>query len=424
MKVLVGGSGGREHALTWKINQSPLVDTVFCAPGNAGTETSAINLPIGAEDIDALFKFAIKENIDLTVVGPEAPLVEGIVDTFTAAGLKIFGPTQAAAQLEGSKAFCKDILNAAGVPTGAHRAFTAAEPALAYVREIGAPLVVKADGLAAGKGVLICRTVAEAEEAIRQILTERQFGEAGDALIVEEFLTGEEASFIAFTDGEFVLPLASSQDHKRIGDGDTGLNTGGMGAYSPAPVVTDEVFAKIMDRVMIPTVRQMAKNGTPYKGVLYGGLMIDNGEPKVLEFNVRLGDPETQPLLYRMKSDIVPLMLASIDGGLEQHDIEWDERPAMCVVIASGGYPGSYEKGQEISGLDQVGKDAFVFHACTKNVEDKVVTSCGRVLGVRAMGDDIPQAIANAYRAVEKIGFENAYWRTDIGQKALKWLEK
>lgn len=424
MKVLVVGGGGREHALTWKISQSPLVSTVFCAPGNAGTEADAINLPIGAENINALYKFAINEKIDLTVVGPEAPLVEGIVDKFTAAGLKVFGPSGAAAQLEGSKTFCKEVLNAAGVPTGAHRTFTAPEPALDYVREIGAPIVVKADGLAAGKGVLICETVAQAEEAIIQIMCDKQFGEAGDTLIVEEFLTGEEASFIAFTDGEHVLPLAGSQDHKRFGDGDTGLNTGGMGAYSPAPVVTDEVFEKIMNRVMIPTVRRMAEIGTPYKGVLYGGLMIENGEPRVLEFNVRLGDPETQPLLYRMKSDIVPLLLASINGDLDRYTIEWDQRPSMCVVIASGGYPGAYEKGREITGLDQVGNEAYVFHAGTKFVDNKIVTSGGRVLGVTAMGDDIPRAIANAYAAVEKIHFEKAYWRTDIGQKALKWLEK
>ena len=424
MKVLVIGGGGREHALAWKIAQSPLVSQVYCAPGNAGTAASAQNVPIGADDVDALLDFAQTNDIGLTVVGPEAPLVAGIVDRFTAAGLKAFGPSAKAARIEGSKSFCKRILDDAQVPTAAWDRFTDADAALAYVRKLGAPIVVKADGLAAGKGVIVCQTLAEAEQAIDEILVQRVFGTAGDELIVEEFLVGEEASFLVLTDGDNVLPLASSQDHKPVGDGDTGPNTGGMGAYSPAPVVTDHVHELIMRDVIVPTICEMTAQGHPYKGVLYAGVMVDGGRIKVLEYNARFGDPECQPLLFRMKSDIVPLLLACVDGTLNQHHIQWDPRPAVCVVMASGGYPGSYEKGKPIHGLGDSPADTFVFHAGTKLNDDAVVTNGGRVLGVTARAATIPETIDLAYEAVKKVSFEGAYVRTDIGRKALKWLEE
>ncbi len=420
MNVLIVGGGGREHALAWKIAQSPLAPRVFCAPGNAGTASCATNVPIGAEDIDGLLAFALEKHIELTVVGPEAPLVEGIVDIFSARELKIFGPTRAAARLEGSKIFCKEVLISAGVPTAGYRAFTDAAPAKKYIDEKHAPIVVKADGLAAGKGVYVCTTDDEAKKAIHEILVDGKFGAAGKHIIIEDCLPGEEASFLAFTDGEYVLPLASSQDHKRIGDGDRGENTGGMGAYSPAPIVTPAVHEKIMRRVMQPTVDRMAAMGAPYRGVLYGGLMIRDGEPSVLEFNVRFGDPETQPLLYRMKSDIVPLLLACIDGGLRGRTIEWDERPSVCVVMAAKGYPNKYPKGMEIRGLDAPLSDAFIFHAGTKQADGKVVTSGGRVLGVTAKGATIKAAIDHAYAAVKKVSFDQAIWRSDIGKKAVK----
>jgi phosphoribosylamine--glycine ligase len=423
MKVLVVGGGGREHALVWKIAQSPLVDRVFCAPGNAGTVNEAVNVEIAAEDIAGLLAFAKKEGVGLTVVGPEAPLVEGIVDRFAAEGLKAFGPSAAAARLEGSKNFCKEVLIAAGAPTAAYRTFADAAGAKAFARTLGEPVVIKADGLAAGKGAIVCQTFAEADDAIDRILVERVFGAAGDKVVVEEFLVGEEASFLAFTDGDALAPLASSQDHKAVGDGDTGPNTGGMGAYSPAPVVTPAVHEAIMEQVMRPTVRQMAKMGCPYRGVLYAGLMIDRGRIKVLEFNARFGDPETQPLLFRMASDIVPLLLACVDGGLARHAIAWDPQPAVCVVMASGGYPDKYEKGKVVSGLDRTPPGAHVFHAGTKAVGGRVVTSGGRVLGVTAKGRDIPAAIDLAYRAVANITFEKAYYRRDIGKKALQRLE-
>ncbi len=423
MNVLIIGGGGREHALAWKIAQSPLVQRVFCAPGNAGTAACATNIDIAAEDIDALLDFANREQIGLTVVGPEAPLVLGIVDRFRADDLTIFGPSAKAAQIEGSKSFCKDILDGAGAPTAAWKRFTDADAALAYVKEKGAPIVVKADGLAAGKGAIVCPTLAEAENAIRDILVERVFGAAGDSLIVEEFLTGEEASFLVLTDGQNALPLASSQDHKPFGDGDTGPNTGGMGAYSPAPVVTPEVHDKVMAKVILPTLRKMADQGCPYTGVLYAGVMIENSEPKVLEYNARFGDPECQPLLFRMKSDLVPLLLASANGTLAEYSIDWDQRPAMCVVLASGGYPGAYEKGKVITGLDDTPPNTFVFHAGTTSTDAGVITSGGRVLGVTAMAEDIPATIDLAYEAVSKINFEGAYCRRDIGKKALKWLE-
>jgi len=423
MKILVVGGGGREHALAWKLSQSPLVEQLYCAPGNAGTAAVATNVLIGAEDIESLVAFAVSERIDLTVVGPEAPLVAGLTDRLAAVGLKAFGPSAAAARLEGSKAFCKEVLLAAGAPTAAYRKFADAGAAKIYVREQGAPIVVKADGLAAGKGAIVCQTVEEAERAIDEILVRRIFGAAGEEVVIEECLVGEEASFLALTDGEHVLPLASSQDHKAVGDGDTGPNTGGMGAYSPAPVVTGAVYAQIMRQVIEPTVREMARRGHPYRGVLYAGLMIKDGQIKVLEYNARFGDPETQPLLFRMKSDLAPLLLACVNGDLDKQTIAWDERPAVCVVMASGGYPDQYEKGKVISGLGEATEDVVVFHAGTRLQDDEVVTSGGRVLGVTAKGASIPAAIERAYQAVGDISFAGAYYRHDIGRKAFKWLE-
>jgi phosphoribosylamine---glycine ligase len=421
MKVLVVGSGGREHALVWKLAGSNQVTKVFCAPGNAGTAALATNVAIKDSDIDGLLEFAQKNEIGLTVAGPEAPLVDGIVDRFTEAGLTIFGPSAKAAQLEGSKSFAKRVMIAAGAPTAKYEAFTDFDKAKAYLSEIGAPVVVKADGLAAGKGVILCYSENEALNAVKTVMTEKAFGEAGDVCVIEELLVGEEASFLALTDGETVLPLASSQDHKAVYDGDTGPNTGGMGAYSPAPVVSDEIHDRIMNEVMIPVVKQMKADGTPYKGLLYAGLMIDgDGTPKVLEFNVRFGDPECQPLLFRMDSDLVPLLLACSDGTLAGKTIEWGD-PTVCVVLASGGYPGTYEKGKPITGLGEVtGADRFVFHAGTRLGDNgEALTNGGRVLGVTAKGKTIAEAIENAYDSVAKVSFEKIYFRKDIGKKAL-----
>jgi len=422
MKVLVIGSGGREHALVWKISQSPAVKKIYCAPGNAGIAKQAECLPISAEDVKSLAAWAEKERVDLTVVGPEAPLTMGIVDTFEARGLRIFGPHQKAAEIEGSKAFAKDLMKKYGIPAGESRVFEERGAAVRYVKEKGAPLVIKADGLAAGKGVIICRTLEEAVAAVDLILVEKAFGAAGAKVLVEEFLEGEEASFLAFTDGETVLPLPTSQDHKPVYDHDQGPNTGGMGAYSPAPVVTEKIHQEAMEKVMIPAVRGMAKGGRPYRGVLYAGLIIRDEKVKVLEFNARLGDPEAQPLLTRLKSDLIPVLQATIDGKLSNLKVEWDPRSTVCVVMASGGYPGSYEKGKVISGLEEAAKVAgtFVFHAGTALKEGKVVTNGGRVLGVTALGDGIRGAIEKAYEAAGKISWEGAYYRKDIGQKALK----
>ncbi len=424
MRVLVVGGGGREHALAWKIAQSPRVDRVYVAPGNAGTALVAENVPIGAEDVEALAGFAERERIDLTVVGPEAPLVLGIVDRFRERGLRVFGPSAAAARLEGSKAFAKAVMERYGVPTAGYREFTDPEAARAHVRRQGAPVVVKADGLAAGKGVTVARTVEEALAAVDAIMVDRAFGEAGARIIVEECLEGEEASFLAFCDGRRVLPMASSQDHKPVFDGDEGPNTGGMGAYSPAPVVTPELFDEIMETVMRPVVEGLARDGIPYVGVLYAGLMIREGRPKVLEFNCRFGDPECQPIVVRMKGDLVPVLEACIDGELDRVGLEWDPRAAVCVVMASGGYPGSYRKGIEIRGLEEAAalEDVVVFHAGTRREGDRVVTAGGRVLGVTALGDDIPAAIRRAYEAVERISWEGAHYRRDIGRKALRHL--
>jgi phosphoribosylamine--glycine ligase len=422
MKVLVIGGGGREHALVWKIAQSPAVKKIFCAPGNAGIAQQAECLPIPAEDVQSLLRFVEKEKIDLTVVGPEAPLTLGIVDAFQARGLKIFGPSREAAEIEGSKAFAKDLMEKYGVPAGASRTFGDYEAAKRYVKERGAPIVIKADGLAAGKGVILCHKLEEAQAALDQIMVKKAFGGAGNRVVVEEFLSGEEASFLAFTDGESVLPLPTSQDHKAIFDNDRGPNTGGMGAYSPAPVVNEKVHREVMEKIMIPTVRGMAQEGKKYQGVLYAGLMIQDGKPKVLEFNARFGDPETQPLLMRMKSDLVPVLEATLEGRLSRLKVQWDERPSVCVVMASGGYPGSYEKGKVISGLEEAAQidDAFVFHAGTAFQEGKVITSGGRVLGVTAKGKGIREAIVKAYEVVGKISWEGAHFRKDIGQKALK----
>jgi phosphoribosylamine--glycine ligase len=424
MKVLVIGNGGREHALAWKAAQSPLVRTVFVAPGNAGTalEPALQNVAIGATDIPALVSFAQNEKIDLTIVGPEAPLVIGVVDAFRAAGLKIFGPTEGAAQLEGSKAFTKDFLARHNIPTAEYQNFTEVEPALAYLREKGAPIVIKADGLAAGKGVIVAMTLEEAEAAVNDMLAGNAFGDAGHRIVIEEFLDGEEASFIVMVDGEHVLPMATSQDHKRVGDGDTGPNTGGMGAYSPAPVVTDEVHQRTMERVIWPTVRGMAAEGNTYTGFLYAGLMIDKqGNPKVIEFNCRFGDPETQPIMLRLQSDLVELCLAACDGKLDEKDSKWDERPALGIVLAAGGYPADYRNGDVIHGLplEEVA-DGKVFHAGTKLSEDDLVlTNGGRVLCVTALGETVAKAQQRALELKKDIHWDGSFSRSDIGYRAI-----
>ncbi|MCP4022777.1 MAG: phosphoribosylamine--glycine ligase [Desulfobacteraceae bacterium] len=424
MKILVVGGGGREHTMVWKISQSPLVDKIYCAPGNAGTAELSESVPIDAEDIGALADFAQKNEIDLTVVGPEGPLVKGIADVFEEKGLRLFGPSKAGAQLEGSKLFSKTHMQKYGIACAKGKPFTDAAKAKTYAKALGAPCVVKADGLAAGKGVIICTTLKEADEAIDGMLIDKEFGDAGAVVIVEECLTGEEASFIALTDGNTVLPLPESQDHKRIFDNDEGPNTGGMGAYSPAPVLDHMLRQKAMNEVMIPAVKGMAKEGTPFKGVLYAGLMVEKDQLKVLEFNTRLGDPEAQPILMRLENDLVPLLEACCDGTLHQHTTKIDPRAAMCVVIASGGYPGSYEKGAVISGLEQANKvaDTVVFHAGTAQKDGEVVTSGGRVLGVTSLGDGVKNAIDKAYEACSKISWDKHFHRKDIGAKALKRL--
>lgn len=423
MNILIIGNGGREHALAWKAAQSPLAGKVYVAPGNAGTalEPALHNVDISATDIEGLLAFALKENIGLTIVGPEAPLVIGVVDAFREAGLKIFGPTRGAAQLEGSKAFTKDFLARHNIPTAEYQNFTEIEPALAYLREKGAPIVIKADGLAAGKGVIVAMTLQEAEDAVQDMLAGNAFGDAGHRIVIEEFLQGEEASFIVMVDGEHVLPMATSQDHKRVGDADTGPNTGGMGAYSPAPVVTDEVHQRAMDEVIWPTVRGMAAEGNVYTGFLYAGLMIDpEGRPKVIEFNCRFGDPETQPIMLRLQSDLVALCLAACDGQLDQQESHWDPRPALGVVLAAGGYPGKYRKGDVISGLDAAtSPDGKVFHAGTALQGEDVVTHGGRVLCATGLGTDIAAAQKQAYALAKAISWEGSFCRTDIGYRAI-----
>ena len=425
MKVLVIGSGGREHAFVWKIAQSPKVKKIYCAPGNAGIASMATCVPIGVEDIEKLVSFAKDKKIDLTVVGPEGPLSAGIVDIFEAKGLKIFGATKKATEIESSKSFAKNLMNKYKIPTAMGQTFTSYKKAETYLRKMGAPIVVKADGLAAGKGVIVCATVNKALNALKKIMIKKDFGDAGNKVVIEECLFGEEASFIAFTDGKTVLPLPSSQDHKPIYENDKGPNTGGMGAYSPAPIVDKYISRKIMEDIMIPTVRAMEAEDRPYKGVLYAGLMIDKDQIKVLEFNARFGDPETQPLLIRMKNDIIPIMEAVIKGRLDKCRLEIDDRASICVVMASGGYPGSYKKGMPIAGLKQVGrmKDVVVFHAGTAAKDKTVVANGGRVLGVTALGDSVTNAISKAYRAVSKISWDNVYYRKDIGQKAVERLK-
>lgn len=423
MNILIIGNGGREHALAWKAAQSPLADKVYVAPGNAGTalEPGLTNVEISATDIPALLAFAQSNDIGLTIVGPEAPLVIGVVDAFQAAGLKIFGPSQAAAQLEGSKAFTKDFLARHNIPSAEYQNFTEVEPALAYVRSKGAPIVIKADGLAAGKGVIVAMTLQEAEDAVQDMLAGNAFGDAGHRIVVEEFLDGEEASFIVMVDGENVVPMATSQDHKRVGDGDTGPNTGGMGAYSPAPVVTDEIHQRAMDQVIWPTVRGMAAEGNTYVGFLYAGLMISaDGQPKVIEFNCRFGDPETQPIMLRLRSDLVELSLAGAEGKLDEKTSEWDERPALGVVLAAGGYPGDYNNGEVIQGLpQQESADGKVFHAGTRMQGNDVVTSGGRVLCVTALGETVAQAQQRAYQLADGIQWPGSFCRKDIGYRAI-----
>ncbi|WP_338804317.1 phosphoribosylamine--glycine ligase [Xenorhabdus griffiniae] len=431
MNILVIGSGGREHALAWKAAQSPLANKVYVAPGNAGTalEANLENVDIAATDIEGLLAFAQDNDIGLTIVGPEAPLVIGVVDAFQQAGLTIFGPTKAAAQLEGSKAFTKDFLARHHIPTAAYQNFTEIEPALAYLEKVGAPIVIKADGLAAGKGVVVATTLEEAQNAIKDMLAGNAFGDAGHRIVIEEFLAGEEASFIVMVDGKNVVPMATSQDHKRVGDGDTGPNTGGMGAYSPAPVVTDEIHQRVMEKIIYPTVEGMAAEGHTYVGFLYAGLMIDNqGEPKVIEFNCRFGDPETQPIMMRLRSDLVELCLAGAKGQLGEKTSEWDARPALGVVLAAGGYPASYTKGDIISGLEKSDADESdtnekVFHAGTALKDENIITAGGRVLCVTALGCDIAEAQKKAYLRAGQIDWEGCFYRKDIGYRAIARLK-
>ncbi|MCZ6829096.1 MAG: phosphoribosylamine--glycine ligase [Gammaproteobacteria bacterium] len=423
MNVLIIGGGGREHALAWKMAQSEQVGTVYVAPGNAGTaaEPGMENVAIGVDDFVALADFAEAHQVSLTIVGPEAPLVDGVVDYFSERGLRCFGPTQAAAQLEGSKAFTKDFLARHNIPSADYANFTELEPALAYLREKGAPIVIKADGLAAGKGVIVAEDLPQAEAAVTDMLCGNAFGEAGARVVIEEFLQGEEASFIVLADGKHALPMATSQDHKRLGEGDTGPNTGGMGAYSPAPVVTSEVHRRIMDAVIMPTLQGMAAEGHAYIGFLYAGLMIDAaGNPKVIEYNCRLGDPETQPILLRLRSDLYQLCNAALAGDLEHQLTEWDQRPAVGVVMAAGGYPGSYDKGLAITGLEQADTaDCKVFHAGTRVQDNAVVTSGGRVLCVTALGETISAAQQAAYAALDLIDWDGTFHRRDIAWRAI-----
>ncbi|MBE2897237.1 phosphoribosylamine--glycine ligase [Pasteurellaceae bacterium HPA106] len=422
MNILIIGNGGREHALAWKVAQSDKVERVFVAPGNAGTalEPKVENVAIAVTDVARLVEFAREQAIDLTIVGPEAPLVLGVVDAFRAAGLKIFGPTKAAAQLEGSKAFTKDFLARHHIPTADYANFTEVEPALAYVREKGAPIVIKADGLAAGKGVIVAMTLEEAESAVRDMLAGNAFGDAGHRIVVEEFLAGEEASFIVMVDGKHIEPMATSQDHKRVGEGDTGLNTGGMGAYSPAPVVSEAIHQRIMQEVIVPTVEGMAAEGNTYTGFLYAGLMImPDGQPKVIEYNCRFGDPETQPIMMRLESDLVELCLAACDGKLDTVRSQWREQAALGIVLAAQGYPGEYRKGDEISGVKSAVQDGKVFLAGVKAQDGKFITDGGRVLCVTALGDTVAAAQQKALMLAEKITWNGRFYRRDIGHRAI-----
>ena len=434
------GSGGREHCLAWKISQSSLVDEIYCAPGNGGTSTVAKNVNIAAEDIESLLRFALDKDVDLTVVGPEVALVNGIVDRFQEKGLKVFGPNKELACLEGSKVFAKEVMRKYGVPTADFEVFDNPEEAKDYVRDKSFPVVIKADGLAAGKGVIICDSVEEANEAVDLIMVDKKFAEAGDKIVVEDFVRGEEVSVLIFTDGKTILPLVSSQDHKRALDGDEGLNTGGMGAYSPASLLDKQGLDKIIKRVFEPLIKGLEKEGKVYQGILYGGFMIKDNEPYVLEFNVRFGDPEIQAILPKLKSDLVQVMIKTIDRELKDIVLEWDDRVCLCVVLASGGYPGSYEKGKKINGLNELRslKDILVFHAGTKSVsngclnsdvslsgtdefQESFITSGGRVLNVVGLGDTIKDTQSKVYRAIEKIHFDDMRYRKDIGSKALRY---
>lgn len=422
MNILIIGNGGREHALAWKVAQSPLVEKVFVAPGNAGTalEHKVENIAISATDVEKLVVFAQENQIGLTIVGPEAPLVIGVVDAFRAVGLKIFGPTQAAAQLEGSKAFTKDFLARHKIPTAEYKNFTEIAPALAYLREKGAPIVVKADGLAAGKGVIVAMTLAEAEAAVQDMLSGNAFGEAGSRVVIEEFLDGEEASFIVMVDGKNVEPMATSQDHKRVGENDTGLNTGGMGAYSPAPVVTPDIHQRIMQEVIYPTVNGMAAEGNVYTGFLYAGLMImPNGQPKVIEFNCRFGDPETQPIMMRLESDLVELCLAACEGKLDEKTSKWCEKASLGIVLAAEGYPSDYRKGDEITGIESAVENQKVFLAGVENKDGKLVTNGGRVVCVTALGDSVYDAQKQALSLAEQVKWTGRFYRRDIGYRAV-----
>jgi len=423
MNILIIGSGGREHALAWKCAASPRVEEVLVAPGNAGTarEAKVRNVDVSSDDIDALVALAQTEKVGLTIVGPEAPLVNGIVDRFNELGLPCFGPSAAAAQLEGSKAFTKDFLARHKIPTADYQNFTELEPALVYIREQGAPIVIKADGLAAGKGVIVAFTLEEAERAATDMLAGGSFGDAGARIVVEEFLDGEEASFIVVTDGNTILPMATSQDHKARDEGDTGPNTGGMGAYSPAPVVTPDIESRIMDEVIRPTLEGMQADGHPYLGFLYAGLMImADGTPKVIEFNCRMGDPETQPIMVRLKSDLVDICLSTLEGDLQEREAVWDTRAALGVVLAAGGYPASYAKGSVIAGLDAADSDTQkVFHAGTATDAGEVTTNGGRVLCVVGLGHTVAEAAQDAYAAVAKVHWDGVYYRRDIGHRAI-----
>lgn len=419
MKILVVGGGGREHALVWKLRQSPRVEQVYCAPGNAGISRMATCVNISSGDVYSLLEFAKKEKIDLTVVGPEIPLTNGIVDIFEKEGQHIFGPSRSAAEIEGSKALAKDIMVKYNIPTARYATFDQAEEAREYVKRYGAPCVVKADGLAAGKGVIVAMDDETALAAVDIIMAERAFGQAGDRVVIEEYLQGEEVSVLAFIEGDTIIPMIASQDHKRVGDNDTGPNTGGMGAYAPAPLYTPELAEVVEREILRPTVNAMAAEGRPYRGVLYAGLMITAQGPKVLEFNARFGDPETQPVLCLLETDLVDIIEAILEGRLNQQEIKWKDGAAICVVMAAGGYPGKYTKGDEITGLENVPREVVVFHAGTASKEGKVVTDGGRVLGVTATGKDIPDAIAKAYEGVNAINFRGAHYRRDIAQRAI-----
>jgi phosphoribosylamine--glycine ligase len=421
MKALIVGSGGREHALVWKISQSPLVAELFCAPGNGGTSEIAANISITADDPGALINFVKKEKVDLTIVGPEAPLVGGIANSFHSEGLKLFGPTKNAAMIEGSKAYAKILMNQVNVPQASFELFHNPDSALSYLSSQRYPIVIKASGLAAGKGAIVARTKDEAEKAVKELMIERRFGKAGETILIEEFLKGEEASLLALTDGDTILPFVSSQDHKQVYDNDEGPNTGGMGAYAPAPILNEGAASGIVDTVMLPVIDALKKEGVRYKGVLYAGLMISGEEAKVLEFNCRFGDPETQAILPLLKSDLFEALLMTVNGELKQAKFDWLQQSAACVVLASGGYPLTYEKGKEIRGLDHLKgrKDITVFHAGTKQEHGKMLTSGGRVLGVTGTGNNLKEAIDTTYAAVEHISFDAMHYRKDIGQKGL-----